>query len=335
MSKKAAVIEENEGEVVYDDPSPTADLNAAWDAAESSEPEPDAGGEGEADTPLEPEPEPIVAEEGTEPQEDVKEPEPVEDKIPAGLTPALREEWKKTPKALQEWATKREKDYAIGLQKHAENANRATQMDRVLAPFLPYMQMNGGLKAVPETLQTAMTLQMGSPRQRAEAAAAIIQQYGVDINMLDSLLSGQTVQEQAPQLSEREQRIEQFLQQQEQQQKWQAEQAQLQVNSGVQAFINNPKNEFANDVRDDMADLLEMASRRNIPMTLDQAYDRACRMNPEISRILQTRSGQKHVQTNRRAASSIHGSPSGSVMSNSTDDISKLLNDAWDRAGQV
>jgi len=335
MSKKAAVIESSEEEVLHDDHSPSADLNAAWDAAESSESEPelDAGGEGEADTTPDSEPEPIVAEEGTPSPQDT----PQEDKVPAGLSPALREEWKKTPKALQEWASKREKDYAVGLQKHAENAQRATQMDRVLQPFLPYLQMNGGLKAVPETLQTAMTLQMGTPKQRAEAAANLIHQFGVDINMLDSLLSGEQVREQAPQLSEREMRIEQFLQQQEQQQRWAVQQQQEQVVSGVQAFINDPKNEFASDVRDDMADLLEMASRRNIPMTLDQAYDRACRMNPEISRIMQTRSGQKHVQNNRRAASSIHGSPGGSILSNSgdSDDIAKILNEAWDRTGQV
>jgi hypothetical protein len=74
-------------------------------------------------------------------------------------------------------------------------------------------------------------------------------------------------------------------------------------------------------VREDMADILELAARRGLDMTMEQAYERACRMNPEISRIIAqreaagaARSGQSPIERAKLASSSVRSTPSNTPM---------------------
>tara|TARA_R110000868_G_scaffold97223_2_gene267426 strand:- start:1388 stop:2434 length:1047 start_codon:yes stop_codon:yes gene_type:complete len=257
------------------------------------------------------------------------------DKPPTGLSAAAREAWKTAPKELKADIIKRERDYSVGLQKNAEWAQRARQMDSALAPYQTYMSMNGGAQSVTDLLQTASTLQMGSPQQKAEAAAQIIKHFGVDIQSLDTLLSGQPLQQQQPQLSERDQRMDAFFAQQEQLQHQERQMLQNQVNQSVGEFMADPANEFADLVRDDMADLLDGASRRGIAMTMAQAYTKACRMRDDIAPILESRNSSQSIQRRRNAASSISGAPGGTNMGKEPDSIREALEHAFDNIGQI
>jgi len=336
---RAADMNENEE---VEDESIAASIDAAWEQHELGDDEPDEGGEGEVDSTPEPEPETDAPEEGAAPQKDTEERNESkdkdgkvdDDKPPVGLSPAAREAWKETPPALKAEIAKRERDYATGIQKNAEWANRAKQMDQVLDPYKGFLATNGGAAAIPAVLERAMTLQMGTPNQRAQAAADIINQFGVDINLLDTLLSGGQAP-QAPQMSENERWVADFRAQQEQQQQWQQQQHQNEINNGVGAFMSDAKNEFARDVSGDMADLLEMAARRGVVMTLDQAYERACQMRPDIAKIINSRNSTRDVAQRRRAASSIHGTPTGSSVGNDPGDLRASIEAAFDRQGQV
>jgi hypothetical protein len=67
-----------------------------------------------------------------------------------------------------------------------------------------------------------------------------------------------------------------------------------------------------------MADLIDMAGKRNFPITMEQAYEQACRLHPEISKVMIARSTsssalqlKQAAQRSRSAAVSVSGSPSG------------------------
>ena len=338
---KAEQYDDEQQEELEDD-SVAADLNAAFDAAESAADDTgaDTGGEGETDSTPEPEPEPLAAEKASEPATDTKvtdNKEP-EGKIPASLTPALREVFKKAPKELQDWATKRETEFSVGLQKNAEWAQRAQDMDRVLQPYMPYIQMSGGASIIPQVLSTAMALSMGPTATKVRTAAQLIMDSEIPLEELDreltAMLGGEARQQQAP-MSDNERWLAQFREEQEGRRQWESQQQHQQVLSGVEAFVNNPKNEFANDVREDMADILDMAAKRNISMSLEQAYDRACKMRDDIQKVVRSRNNREEVRQRRNASSSIHGSPGGSQMSDSGDDLRKSLEAAFDSYGQI
>jgi hypothetical protein len=333
MSNQAELKEE----APVEDDSVAASIDAAWSEHESGA---DEAGDTQDDTAPVTEPEPEgEPKEVTEPEADTtgeaEEPKAeTGDEPPASLSPAAREAWKDAPAALKADIAKREKDYSVGLQKNAEWAQRAKDMDQVLAPYQQYMAMNGGAKSVPDLLQTASMLQMGTPQQRAEAAAGVINQFGVDIGLLDGLLSGQASTQPAA-LSETEQRMNAFLNTQEQNEQTRVQSDQNQVDAGVTAFMADPKNEFAGDVRDDMADILEMSARRGIQMTMDQAYSRAVQMRPELSKIISGRTAAKEVTQRRNAASSITGAPGGTDSTASPSSLRGTIEAAFDTAGQV
>ena len=265
---------------------------------------------------------------------------------PVSLPAAAREEWKNTPQAMKDAIAKREKDYAVGIQKHAEGAKRAAQMDQSLSPFRQYFAMNGNNppKTMHELLATAASLQTGAPLQKAQQVANLIHQFGVDVQALDQILVGESPQ-QAPQ-EQNNQAINQAVQQavapyqqhmqQVQQYQQQAHQKELsQISGELTAFAQDPKNEFFRDVRMDMADILDMASNRGLDMSLQEAYRRACALNPEISKVMGGRVQQQSVQRKRRASSSVAGSPGGPGSSQQPADMRGAIEQAWETANRM
>ena len=259
---------------------------------------------------------------------------------PISLPPAAREAWKNAPKEVRDAVAKREKDFEQGIQKYAENAKRAQQMDQVLAPFSQFMQMNGGpAQTIQNLLSTGAMLQMGSPQQKAQVAASIIQQFGVDIQALDSILAGSPQPQQDNSIQQAVQQAMQPYQQAftdfQSAQQAQAQQAQQAVTNEVDAFANDPKNEFYRDVAEDMADILDMAANRGQQVSLKQAYDRACMLHPEISTIIQSRQSAQEVEKKREAASSVSGTPNGPSTQNEPATLRQAIEQAWDTVGRL
>ena len=266
--------------------------------------------------------------------------EPSLDTPPKGLSIEAREAWKDTPESVRAEIAKREQDYEAGIVKYAQNAKRAEAMDRSLAPYQSLFAVNGGPKQTIETLlQAGAALQMGAPGQKAQVVANMIKQFGVDIKTLDGLLVGEVdpevqAQSQLDQLlNQRLAPIQQQLQQYQQREQQQLAQSQQQVQSEVSQF--GQQHEFYDDVKMEMADLLDMAANRGRPMTMEQAYNIACSSNPQISKIMSARQSQQSSQARRAAASSVRGAPGAQGGGSSTGSRLAALNDAWDNAGRM
>ena len=95
--------------------------------------------------------------------------------------------------------------------------------------------------------------------------------------------------------------------------------------------------EFFEDVRLDMADLLDMASNRGRQMSLEDAYNQAISMNPEISAIIQKRKDasiaqthQQTVQAKEEAAGASLPSSGAAVGKTAPTTLRGALEDAWE-----
>lgn len=258
-----------------------------------------------------------------------------------------REMWKELPKEAKDYILQREKQVAEGIEKHRQNADRAKAMDQTLAPYQQMFAMGGGPQPVIEgLLQTGAALSMGSPMQRAQTVANIIQRFGVEVPLLDSILEAaysgkspaqqggvdsshiqQVVQQAIAPYQQELQRIRQARQTMEQQTYQETEQE-------LNSFKVDPKNEFFNDVRADMADIIEVAGRRGETLTLKEAYDRACYMNPQIRGIIQKRESSNNLATKRRAATSVAGAPAGPGGTQTPADLRSAIEQAWTQAGR-
>ena len=339
------MIEEAEVEVQED--SLNADLVAAWEASETDDggddtsevQEPVSFGEGDTGDAGETSNESPVRQDEDNISSVSEEPEE-SSKPPVGLSLEAREVWNDVPDAIKVDIARREKDYEAGIEKHRVATQRVAAMDRSLQPYQQYLQMNGGAgEALQGLLQTGSSLQMGSQQQKAQVVANLIKQFGVDIKSLDSMLVGEAPSAESQQQSQMQQMInqqhrhEQQLQGYQQREQQQQQQVQGQVAQEVNDF--GSQNEFYNDVRGDMADLLDMASNRGRDMNMQEAYNIACSNHPQISKIMAGRSSQKSVNQKRQAASSISGSPGGGMQGQAPNSVLAALHDAWDSAGRM
>jgi hypothetical protein len=87
-------------------------------------------------------------------------------------------------------------------------------------------------------------------------------------------------------------------------------------------MASDPKYPHFETLRDDMADLIDIASKRGVYLTLEDAYARATGMNPEVSRQVATQQSLASKQSAAQAANtkaqralqasvSVGGAPAG------------------------
>jgi len=269
-------------------------------------------------------------------------------KVPAGWDAKSREHWDKIPEEVQAQIAAREDEVARTIHGTLDARKTHEFLSNLSSNYAPVLAAEGvssPVEAIEGLFKTVSVLRLGSPQQKASQLADIIGTYGIDIGMLDSALSGQGFtndpngagnanmehlidQKMAP-INEVLQRI------------GQVEQNNASNRQGVadQEVVDFAKDaEFLNDVRSDMADLLDMASARGQDMTLKEAYDKCCAMRPEIQSVLSDRSanqelldGKERAAKKLNAGSSIRGaggnsSGKGGDMS-LRDQISSIWND--------
>jgi hypothetical protein len=265
-------------------------------------------------------------------------------KAPLDWGPQEREQWSKIPPALQRKIVAREKEMSDSMANTADarqTHDYIAQLGQSYAPVLAAEGAQSPLHAIKSLFDTVASLRMGTASDKAKTMGQLITHYGIDINALDSVLAGQEPQhgphsEIEKMLDQRLAPVNQMMQSlgDMQQQKQQANQQQVQTE--IQQFAQ--ENEFLGDVRNDMADLIDMAAKQGRNLTLQEAYDRACSLNPQISSVLADRARQNELLGNQQsiaskqtAASSIHGRQGG-VADAAQMSMRDQIANAWDDA---
>jgi acylphosphatase len=321
------------------EPSMRESLEAAYDESENtnseesvetaSEGTPDGGdGNAEATVPeAEAAPEAAPEEEVGEPAEPVaevrEEPDRPADpapelKAPHSWKPGAREHWGNVPPKAREEIIRREREIDTALRESAEARKGFDRFQQITQPYETIMRMEGAdpFSAVESLVHTAAGLRLGTPVQKAQIVANLVGYYGVDIQALDNVLSGTPMndpQGQVQQIVQQQmQPFQNFMQEILQRQ----QQSQQQVASDMERQVAEfgADKEFFDDVREDMADLVDFAASRGRDMSLEQAYEQAVQMNPDIKAVLDQRkaaSSANSIARKKAAGSSISGSPKG------------------------
>lgn len=248
--------------------------------------------------------------------------DPIE-RAPQAWKPEAREFWNQIPEAARREILRTEQNVQQTLRETVEDRRLAQAVKETIRPFEHFIKAEGSnpIQAIDNLLVTAARLRTGNANEVAQMVSQLVNQFGVGrfgqgfVSALDSALVGQIPQQQVdPTVAAMQQQMSQMQQFIQNQQYQQAQQLDTTVRSELGSFMESA--EFANDVRLEMADLLDMASARGQEMTLQEAYDRACWANPEIRNILTERQTRERAQqtnqvaqTARRAAVSVGGSP--------------------------
>ena len=262
-----------------------------------------------------------------------------QERAPASWRPDVREHWAQLPEPVRAEIQRREVEVQRTLQESAEARKSFDAVMRVIQPYEAFIKAENSnpLQAIDNLMGTAARLRTGTAPELAQMMAGIVRQFGVGrfgnqfIEALDAALAGAPVQVD-PQQAALQQALDQRLaplqgmfQQFQAAQQQQQQQVVAQAQNEVTQFLERA--EFGEDVRDEMADLLEMAQRRGQPMTLADAYKKACMANDRVRQVLHGRAQARGAQTQtqaaqraRQAAVSVTGAaPAGALRQDPTD----------------
>lgn len=248
-------------------------------------------------------------------------------KAPAQWKPGAREKWGGIDAEVKAEVVRREREFQTHLQQSAGLRDFVSSFENIVRPYEMFIRAENStpLQAVSNLFQTAAELRVGTPISKANMVAALCQQYAIDLNMLDGALAqrfgvaggnaqGGVQQVQQPAVYQ-DPRVDQILAYQAMVMQRQQEQEHAEIATETQRFAE--ANEFFEDVRQDMADMIEIAARRGQVLTVADAYEKACQLNPEVAKIRASRqsTGNSRGLTQaalraKRAASSVKGESS-------------------------
>ena len=271
-----------------------------------------------------------------------------EDTTPAPISWRAEEKalWKDVPPSIRKVIQRRELETQRALSTSAQSRKFQEEFVRTVSPFahLIRAQNSTPMAAVQNLMATAAGLMTGNSQQKAAIVAEIVANYGVDIRALDQALSQAPQNPNAgqaslpPQFAHALAPVYQFMEQvQTQRQTFQERQA-AKAAEDIEKFGSDKP--FFEDVREDMADIIEAGARRGKVITLEAAYKAAIAANPQFSDAVNQQRTQQQTLSEaaatlaraRRAASTVVGAPNASTNQPATPANRRAqLAAAWDK----
>lgn len=276
------------------------DIEAALKEQDEREPEGQIEQEEELDEEVEvPEPEKNEPEKPEEPE--VKEPEAAKpeqegtwspEKAPTSWSPKVREQWGKLPEDVRKEIVRREEASVQGVRKLQEEFQPVRQFAEQLSPFIQEARHLGAdpTQYIANVMVAERQLRSQDPNEKFNALLNIADTYGIPLRQY---LGGKQVPTQsAPAIPAAVQQELQAMRQ------WREQEQAQQLQSQIEEFSKGA--EFFEDVRNDMAVLLESGAAKD----LKEAYDKAVWINPEVREVMLAREaeGKKKAAANQRRA---------------------------------
>jgi len=248
---------------------------------------------------------PVVAPEG-------KPATPQELKAPAQWKPAVREKWNMLPREVQEEVLRREADSMRLIGSVGQKIRMADEVSGHIQPFMDKLSENGVAPStfLGDVFSTVKSLAHGTPQEKAEVVANIVQSYGIDLRTLDAVLTHRI--QQPPEVVEARRLAARAQSVLDMQRSGVEQQTSVEAEKTIAAFSADPKHEFLGEVRELMADLIESGRAKD----LDEAYSAAVWANPDTRKILLQRESEARAAAKnnragaaRRASLSVGGAP--------------------------
>lgn len=255
-------------------------------------------------------------------------PQPWLDKAPHTWSPAAKEKWKEIDPAIRQEIKRRETDMARGFAESKQSRDFHRGFQEVMAPYVPFAKAMGHptiMHAIDNVMQTAVMLQSSPPVQRAQLVAKIINDFGVDLRILDSVLAGSPVanpvetrvqelirQELAP--------VRQFMDGQARAGQQNDQVITQRAESDLEAFLADPKNEFASnpEIMSLMSDLIDLDLAKGRSSTLTDIYSRAILLHEPTRKVVEARKSTEQVNRNNERANKAR---QGAVSLTSSDSV--------------
>lgn len=242
---------------------------------------------------------------------------------------------------LAEYNVQREREYATGISAHRAEAQNAKALTDVVQEFMPQLQQANMNPAhwIQNMGRTHCAIVAGTPQQKLEIFTRLAASYGVPIGAL-AQAQGQGVDQTTLQLMQQMDDMKKSVQGVN---SWREQQEMDGINKELAKFSDASKYPHFEQVRGDMAQLLETGVAKD----LDTAYTKAVRLNDEAwnaEQLRQTAATATSQASNKAAAAAKARQASGSVRSGASaasarvapsNDIRESLESAFEQHGSA
>lgn len=254
-------------------------------------------------------------EEVEEKEEEEADEEEIEEKVeekaeadhpPSTWRAAAKSEWAKVPVGVKAEIKKREEDAIRGLDQYRDQARQFEELNQILQPYEPLIRSKGGdaKSAITGLMNTYYQLETAHPEQKKQLLVNLAQNYGIDLGIKQDAV------QQA--LSPLQQEIAQLREERRREQHEAQQRATQSASSEIEIFASETdekgslKYPYFDNVRSDMANLINSAAQSGRNLTLAQAYDAATWSNPETrTLILAEQSKSKVSETQAKAKAKV------------------------------
>ena len=258
-----------------------------------------------------------------------QEDEPVWKRPPSSWKKDYHEIWKTADPKLQEYAYQREEQMRAGVEPLIAKAQFADSMHEVMQPYMNTIRGLGiePAQAVKALMEADHTLRNSDPQTRMNYFMQLAQSYGINLGNQPMAPVDNTVYSLQNELNKIRGEIGSWKEMQEQQQ-----------NQVLLSEINSfaQKHEYFEEARPMMIEVLN----RGLAQTLEDAYDKAIRLTPELFETVQQQHNaklhqQRSMEANRAAkaaraaAVSVRGSTPGVATASKAQDRRSLLEEQF------
>jgi hypothetical protein len=246
--------------------------------------------------------------------------------MPKSLRLELKDHWEKAPVELQQAFAQRDADYEKGISQYKQRDAEVRAITEQFAPYEWILRNEGSTpaQAIGPLLQTAALLRTGTPQQKSQAVAQMIQQFQIPLDQVAAYFGGEAPPQQDSHYNQLAQQVQQLTQHITQSQYEAQKQNENRALSVIQQFAGDPANAHFEAVQDRMLSLLQAPqvlgdiSNMSEREKLQLAYDTAVRLDPQLAQSLyaqqqQSYAAQNQVQKAKQAAVQVRGAPGGAV----------------------
>ena len=247
--------------------------------------------------------------------------------MPKSLRLELKEHWEKAPAELQQAFAQRDADYEKGISTYKQRDAEARAVTEQFAPYEWILRNENTTpaQAIGPLLQTAALLRTGTPQQKSQAVAQMIQQFQIPLEQVAAYFGGEAPPQQQDshynQLAQQVQQLTAHITQSQYEAQKSNENRALSV---IQQFAGDPANAHFEAVQDRMLSLLQAPqvlgdiSHMSEREKLQVAYDTAVRLDPQLAQNLyaqqlQSYAAQNQVQKAKQAAVQVRGAPGAAI----------------------
>lgn len=257
-------------------------------------------------------------------------PGPGETKAPQSWRAGPKAKWATTDPEVRAEVMRREREVERVLGESANARKLAGAFGSMVQPYMARIQTLGihPLAAAQELFKADHILTTAPRVQRAMFMAQLIQQYEVDLHALNDALKGTADPESSGPdidglLSQKLKPFLDFMQQQTRAGEESRAQTMQRMQEDMDTMAaNTEKYPFFDEVREDMADVIDAHAKKGLYPTLEQAYTRAIALNPEVAakvakmaedakRGAAARDKNERARRALEASSSVSGAPTG------------------------